>query len=153
MDIEPVTEKLLSGSCNAHSGPRYTHTHIHTQIGLLNGQAARLPLLVHRGVMHSPSVHQLLLCVVDEKDKKKNIFFFFLFFKGTLDGPNFMHNDDFGAREAGPGINNRKCRSFHPEFKCGTICNFEKLISLTRNAVMFGANGSKVELSRQPATA
>ena len=104
--------------------------------------------------MHLPSVHQLLLCVADEKrqqQKKKKSFFFF--FKGKLDGPNFMHNDDFGAREAGPGINNRKCRSFRPEFKCGTICNFEKLISLTRNAVMFGANGSKVELSRQPATA
>lgn len=73
---------------------------------LLNGQAVRLPLLVHQAVMHLPSVHQLLLCAADGKEN----------FKGerkTLGGPNFMHNDDFVAREAG-GINNRKCRSFCP---------------------------------------
>lgn len=70
-----------------------------------------------------------------------------------LDGANLMHNDDLVARQAGPRINNRKCRSFRPEFKCRTICNCEKLISLTCNAVMFRANGSKVELSRQPAKA
>lgn len=34
MDIEP--EKLLSGSCSAHSGPQHIHTH--SQIVLLNGR-------------------------------------------------------------------------------------------------------------------
>lgn len=105
--------------------------------------------------MHLPSVHQLLLCAADEKDnfkgkrggeKEKEV-------EKRLDGSNFMHNDDLVARQAGPRINNRKCRSFRPEFKCRTICNCEKLISLTCNAVMFRANGSKVELSRQPAKA
>lgn len=74
-------------------------------------------------------------------------------------GPDFGHNDDFFfslfgvQKKTGCGINKKKCPSLRPEFKCGTICNFEKLISLTRNAVMFRANGSKAELSRQPATA
>lgn len=52
MDIEPVTEKLLSGSCSAHT---------HPQIVLLNGQTLTLPFLVHQAVMHLESVHQLLM--------------------------------------------------------------------------------------------
>lgn len=70
------------------------HTHIHTQIVLLNGQAVRLPLLVHQAVMHLPSVHQLLLCAADGKDNFKGI-------RKTLDGPNFMHNDDFCSEGGG----------------------------------------------------
>lgn len=62
-------------------------THTHTQIVLLNGQAVRLPLLVHQAVMHLPSVHQLPLCAAGETDN-------FIVSRKTLDGPNFMHNDD-----------------------------------------------------------
>lgn len=92
MDIEPVTEKLLSGSSSAHSGPQRARTH--TQIVLLNGQAVRFPLLVHQAVMHLPSVHQLLLCAADGKDNFKGT-------RKTLDGPNFMHNDDFCSEGGG----------------------------------------------------
>lgn len=49
MDIEP--EKLLSGSCSAHSGPQHIHTHTQSQIVLLNGRWHFLYL--HQALMHS----------------------------------------------------------------------------------------------------